>query len=372
MSKIINKGLEILNQYRGWKTNEKIVVFESDDWGAIRTTSNQALEELRKIEVDVDKCHYMLNDSIESKDDLEQLFSVLKKYRGKDGNHPVITFNTLVANPNFNEIRKDNFFKYHYNPFFECYEKDDAKEIMETWQYGIKEGIIYPQFHGREHVNIGRWLTDLQNGRKDTLVAFNYGMFGISGHILKEKRGSYLAVFDEVASDMEFIDKYLQEGLKIFRTTFGFSPKTFIAPNYVWGKYIEQQSFKSGIISMQGSSTQILPTNKGLKQGVVKNYIGKTSECGIGYLIRNVVFEPASDLNKDWVKSSLKQMELAFNQKRPVIIDTHRVNFMGTLNPNNRAFNLNLLDSLIREMLKKWPEIKFMHSEKLAELIYEN
>jgi hypothetical protein len=371
MNRLIGKGIETLNQYRGWKTSEKLVIFESDDWGLVRTTSHKALEGLREIGVSVDKCHYMRNDSLESKEDFNQLFSVLKKHKDIIGNSPVFTFNTVVTNPNFQEIKKDNFLKYHYSPFYESYNPSTAKEIMESWRIGINEGLIYPQFHGREHVNIGRWLKDLQNGREDTLAAFDFGMFGISGHIVKEKRGTYLAVFDDIDGGDEIIDEFIREGLKIFINTFGLSPKTFIAPNYIWNDSVERSSLINGIIAMQGSATQILPTKFGIKQGVIKNFLGKKSQTGIGYLIRNVVFEPASDRDKDWIKSTLIQINRAFKQKKPAIIDSHRVNYMGTLNSENRERNLRMLDELFLQMLKNWPDIKFIHSEKLAELIYK-
>lgn len=372
MNKILNKGIEILNQNRGWKTNEKIIVFESDDWGSIRTSSMKALEDLKKTGVDVDRCHYMLNDSLETKQDLESLFNVLIKYKDKEGNHPQFTFNAIMANPDYPKIKEADFSTYYYRPFTDIYHDLSSEDIFNSWLKGISEGLMYPQFHGREHVNIKRWLNDLKNKRTDTLVGFNHGMFGISGHIVLEKRGSYLAVFDEIERDDKLVKEIIIEGLQIFKDTFQFSPKTFIAPNYIWGAQVEIVSVKNGILSMQGSSTQILPTFQENKQGVTKNYLGKKSNSGIGYLIRNVVFEPSSDLKKDWVNSALKQIEISFANKRPAIIDSHRVNYIGALNPQNRERGLLLLDDLLNKIIKKWPDVQFYHSESLAEKIYNS
>lgn len=371
MNRFYNKGIEFFNHYRGWKTNEKIVVFESDDWGAIRTSSNEALEDLRNVGVKVDRCHYMLNDCLESVDDLKSLFSVLEKYKDRVGNHPVFTFNTIVGNPDFQKIEESNFEKYFYESFLDTYSMGDSKKIMACWKDGVRKGLIYPQFHGREHVNVQRWMNDLKSGREDTLVAFNHKMFGISGHIVNEKRHSYLAVFDESAYNRDEVEAYNSEGIAIFRKVFGFSPKTFIAPNYVWNAIVEESARKNGIICMQGTSTQILPSKMRKNSGVVKNYLGKISNSGVGYLIRNVVFEPSSDLNTNWIDSALKQIENAFKNKRPAIIDSHRVNYVGSLNTQNRERSLGLLDELINCINSKWPEVRFLHSEKLAEKIYE-
>jgi len=370
VNRLINKGIEFINQYRGWKTSEKIVVFESDDWGSIRTSSNDALKDLRKIGVDVDKCHFMLNDALESIQDLDSLFNVLVKFKDMRGNHPQFTFNAIMANPDFQKIRESEFSTFFYRPFTDEYEIHFSQNTLKTWHIGISEGVMYPQFHGREHVNTKRWLTDLKNKRKDTLLGYDHSMFGISGHIVTEKRGSYLAVFDEIGHGSILIEQIIADGLKIFKDTFQFSPKTFIAPNYIWGNQVEEVSKRYGIQSMQGSSSQILPTIHEKKQGVVKNFLGKKSKSQIGYLIRNVLFDPSSNLNKDWVDSALKQIESSFKNNRPAIIDTHRVNYIGSLNLKNRERGLQLLSDLIDGILKRWPDVQFSNSEKLAEKIY--
>ncbi len=74
-----NKLKQHLNNIPGWRTKRRIVVLESDDWGTIRTPSREILERLRKEGIEVDKCHYMRYDSLESEEDLELLFDVLKE-----------------------------------------------------------------------------------------------------------------------------------------------------------------------------------------------------------------------------------------------------------------------------------------------------
>lgn len=371
MSRIISKANSYINQFRGWKTTEKFVVFESDDWGSIRTSNQFALEELKKVGVKTDNCHYMTFDSLESKTDIESLMNVLKSFKDADGNHPIFTFNTIVANPDFNAIFKSQFNDYYFEPFTDTYKRLRGTDTIDMWNLGIKEKLIYPQFHGREHVNIKRWLNDLKSGRQDTLVGFNNEMFGISGHVVEKKRGSYLAVFDEIGENIDEIDKIINNGLNIFYKTFGFYPLTFIAPNYIWSSKVETCAFNYGIIAMQGSLTQILPTINENRTKIRSNYTGKISSEGIGYITRNVSFEPSSDDKKNWVDSALKQMEIAFSQNRPAIIDTHRVNYIGELNELNRTNGLTLISQLLNKMLKKWPEIKFINSAELASIIFK-
>lgn len=371
MSRIISKANTFINQFRGWKTNEKFVVFESDDWGSIRTSNTIALDELKKVGVKTDNCHYMTYDSLESKTDIESLLNVLKSFKDANGNHPVFTFNTIVANPDFDAISKSQFNEYYFESFTDTYNRLRGADTIDMWNLGIKEKLIYPQFHGREHVNIKRWLNDLKSGRQDTLIGFKNEMFGISGHVVEKKRGSYLAVFDEIGENIDEIDLIINDGLTIFHDTFGFNPLTFIAPNYVWSSNVETSALKYGIISMQGSSTQILPTINENKTQTRSNYTGKISSDGMGYIIRNVSFEPSFDLKKDWIDSALKQIEIAFEQKRPAIIDTHRVNFIGELKESNRINGLKQIALLLEKMLKRWPDIQFTNSAELASKIYK-
>jgi hypothetical protein len=55
---------------------------------------------------------------------------------------------------------------------------------------------------------------------------------------------------------------------------------------------------------------------------------------------------------------------------KPAIIDTHRVNFMGSLSLKNRKKGLTILDELLKRILIKWPDVQFMDSESLAIKIY--
>ena len=94
---------------RGWRTNRKIVVFESDDWGSIRMPSREVYEKCLKAGYPVDRNAYERFDSLESNEDLELLFETLSKFKDQHGNHPVITANCLVVNPDFKKIRESGY-----------------------------------------------------------------------------------------------------------------------------------------------------------------------------------------------------------------------------------------------------------------------
>ena len=74
----------IINTF-GYKTNRKIVVFESVDWGSIRMPSKLAYSNLLKKGIGVDKSYlYDTLDSLEKKEDLEVKKNTNNKLNGKE------------------------------------------------------------------------------------------------------------------------------------------------------------------------------------------------------------------------------------------------------------------------------------------------
>ena len=88
----------------GWRTNRKIVVIESDDWGSIRMPSREVYEALLSKGIPVDKFYFTKYDCLESEEDLQFLFETLSTIKDRNGAHPVITANSVVANPDFIRI----------------------------------------------------------------------------------------------------------------------------------------------------------------------------------------------------------------------------------------------------------------------------
>lgn len=356
---------------KGWRTSRKIVVIESDDWGTVRTSSKEALDALRNYGIPVEKCHYMCNDSLASDEDLTALFEVVSNIRNRNGEHPVITADCLVANPDFEKIKASGYNEYHYETVEQTLSRyPKHKNAFALWKEGIDKGLFYPQFHGREHVNLSRWMHDLQNEDQEALFAFELGMFGVSGHISTSKRGSYMAAFDGGTQELTF-DRaaIINDGLRLFKETFGFDSKSIIAPNYIWDDVIEEAAFNSGVLYIQGSTVQRLPRDSGDPQVTRRHFLGEKNTRGQRYLVRNVYFEPSENLAKDWVNESLKEISNAFLFRKPAIISSHRVNFVGFINEANRDNNLKQLSRLLQQVVKRWPDVEFMTSDQLGEFI---
>ena len=65
----------------------------------------------------------------------------------------------------------------------------------------------------------------------------------------------------------------------------------------------------------------------------------------------------------------MKEIELAFRWGKPAVINSHRVNYSSGIFVENRDNTLRLLDTLLKAVLQKWPEVEFMNSQQLGETI---
>ena len=363
-----NRTMSYVNNRRGWKTDRKIVVIESDDWGSIRMPSKEVFNTLLKKGISVDKCAFNKFDSLASKDDMELLFSLLLKYRDKNNNPAVITANSVIANPDFVKIKQSDYTEYHYELFTETL-KRKTDNNFDLWKDGINNKVFYPQFHGREHLNINRWLKFLRSGSKELLTAFEHEVFGISTTISKENNPSFMAALSvDDERDYESHSKIIEEGYRLFTDLFGYDSKSFIAPNYTWHPMHEDVLSKLGVKYLQGTSAQHVPLPSNV-QKYKYNYTGELNMHNQIYMVRNCLFEPSVSPNKDWVTSCFNEINRSFLRNNPVIICSHRLNFIGSIIPENRDKNLILLDQLLKKINTKWPEVEFMKSDHLGKLI---
>jgi hypothetical protein len=118
-------------------------------------SSNEAYNDLLSKGYPLEDCPYNTNDALESNDDLIALFEVLRSVKASDGKPAILTANNIVANPNFELIKKSGFQDYHYEPFTETLKKYPKHDkVMSHYFSGIEEGLILPQFHGRENLNV--------------------------------------------------------------------------------------------------------------------------------------------------------------------------------------------------------------------------
>lgn len=353
----------------GWRTNRKLLVIESDDWGSLRMSSKKSLETLKKHIESIDSDPFCRLDALEQSEDFLRLYEILDKNRNVNNNPPIITTNTIMSNPDFPKIQESNFQHYQSIKLEESYNRysDGASAITALW-YGINNRYIKPQFHGREHLNIPLWMEALQSNDKTTLLAFDEHIFGLKTKFKKGTKKNHMAAYETCKLNNEHqIATSVLEGLSFFETYFKYPSKTLIAPSYIWDAHMEKISNKAGVEGFQGIPYQYKPTNGLLKREM--HFTGERNKFNQIYLVRNVFFEPSIEPSKDVVNECLRRINNAFKWRKPAIIGTHRINFIGSMDERNRDKNLKLFDILLKKILKTWPDVEFISSEQLSSII---
>ena len=361
----------------GWRTKRHIVVIESDDWGSVRMSSLEAFERMQMAGMPVDKSHYNLYDALECNEDLERLMETLSGFTDKTGRHPVITGVNVVANPDFDRIKDNGFSEYVYEPYTEtCKKYVNHNSVYDLWKEGIEKRLLVPTFHGREHLNAQFWMRALRSGNKSTLVGFENGVTGMPG-IKGEKLPGFQAAFQiETLNDLPYQKEVLKSGLDLFEQLYGYRSRYFVPTNGPFNNTLEETLNECGVKYINTGKKQQEPLGDG-KYRINTRFLGDKNPFGQIYLTRNCFFEPSSNgfekpKDTDWVNNCLKEIEIAFRWHKPATISSHRVNYIGYLHPENRERNLKLLSQLLGEITKHWPDVEFMTSVELGDLMTTN
>lgn len=354
----------------GARTNKKIVVFESDDWGSIRMPSKIIYDKLEKKYSSVTLDPYLKYDSLASNEDICHLYEVLDSVKDSNGNPCKITANAVMGNPDFENIASNGFEKYYWESFEETWNRyPKSNQVKTLWQEGLENKFLKFQCHGREHLNVFQWMKSLKERNKDLHIAFENKMISISS--LKSKmRFGYMEGLD-FFSDEELLHKeqILRDSLEIFEEYFAYKSKSFIANCYIWSKQNEITLSNCGVKYIQGISNQIVPVIKDGQHFHIykKHYLGQKNEFNQKYIVRNAFFEPSLDSRKDWVSDCLKRIKIAFKWGKPAVIGSHRLNFIGSIVESNRTNNLRDFKSLLNKIIKTWPDTIFLSSDELFE-----
>lgn len=343
--------------FQGYKTNRKLIAFLVDDYGTIRIASSEALHELGKSNQNIINNRFNKFDAIASAEDLNLLFNVLKSVKDKKGNSAVFTPMTVVANPNFEAIEKNDFQKYYYETFYQTLDKrKDGKQIKALWKEGIEQEIFLPEFHGREHLNVRFWMNYLTKRDENILAAFKKQSIGIEPK--KNDGKGYMAAFDFTETEhLLELDEIVQDGLNIFEQLFGYRSVFFTPSALIHNDAMHPQLKANGINFVDMARSRIEPQiGGGLRKRF--HYMGQKNKFNQTYITRNVMFEPNKDNNA--INKALKEIEVAFKYKKPAIISSHRVNFVSGKNIANRDVGLQNLQLLLNTIVKKWPDVEFI------------
>jgi hypothetical protein len=351
----------------GWRSNTPVLVIESDDWGSIRMPNRTSYDALAAQGYKLHRS-VLCTDMRERCEDLLALFEVLDAHRDSRGRPACLTGNMVLANPDFTKIRNSNFSSYEYSTLAtETGSQSDYGKVLQLMQEGLQQHIFIPQFHTREHIRWWMWLEGLRAGSNELRTLFELGISSLPKNVSKEGwrlDGPVYAGAEELAHYGVSLKKMIEDGIQIFRSTFGFSPVSAIAPYYTWDDDVERFWQTNGIRYIQSSLFQLIGNSSRRKC----HFTGQRAKSGLLYTVRNCNFEQ-NDGGDKRLAHCLAEIEKTFKRNQPAILCSHRINYVGGISPENRDVNLHLLSTLLQTVLERWPNVIFLSSPELGFMI---
>ncbi len=365
---ILNNIRKTLSNIPGWSTTRHIVVFESDDWGSIRTRSRKDYCEMLAAGLDVDRTYFTRNDGLESNDDLERLFDLLTKHRDSTNRPPAFTPMCIVANPNFDAIRDNGFSEYVYETMPEtCKRYPNHDRVVDLWREGIEKRLFVPALHGREHLNYSRWMENVRDN-VGMRIAFEHQSMGASLY-KGNPIGEYLGAFKSThRSDLPMLQDVVLDAGRLFAEICGYKPTHFIAPNAEPAYGLDPYFAQIGVKYMTNAKLRCPDMGDGRSRREFV-WVGKYyKELDMINITRNGAFEQVAP-GHDWVNECMGDIDAAFKLHKPCVISSHRVNYIGSIDERNADEGLRKLDELLKNIIKRWPDVEFMTSTELGEII---
>ena len=367
------KLLNNLKNIPGWRTSDKLVVFAVDDYGNVRLDSAEARDRMIAAGLDMPGRFDRL-DALETRQDLEALFDVLSSVVDGNGNGAVFTPYTLSANPDFEAIatRKNGYSYESLSQSFERLAETQASAYegaWAAWMEGVRLGLLRPQFHGREHLNVELFERKLRDGSHAVKVSIaNRSMVALGDETSMPGVGFTHAFGLWDRSEVENHREIIEDGLQLFERTFGFPSTTFTPPAQKIHPdlypYLESLGIR-GIFKPRWCSRRIDRQHQVREVNLSER---KRHHRHVS-LVRNVVFEPTDSDSLDSVQMALDQVAAAFRWRRPAMISSHRVNFCGHIDEKNRTHGLATLKQLLRGIVERWPDVQFISTDQLVERI---
>jgi hypothetical protein len=240
----------------------------------------------------------------------------------------------------------------------------------EMWKEGIRKGLMVPQFHGREHLNLKLFEEKIKTNDYEVMSALKHRSYtSITSDEYPTIAPSAAFDFWDAEENIGF-EKVIEDGVAKFEEVYGYKPVHFNSPGAQEHPVIHETLKRNGIKYIDAH----LFDNEHQGRGRYKKkycYTGKRNFHNQIFIVRNIVFEPTHDRGVDWIAFTLKQIEAAFRWRRPAIISSHRVNFCGHIDENNRKTGLQALHRLLQQIVERWPEVEFMAANELGDLIAE-
>jgi hypothetical protein len=331
---IVYARREMLAVWREPMLRRPVLIIESDDWGAGPARQTEALREIVR---------------------------VLHAYSDYAGRHPVMTLGIILANADGAAIEMDG--NYHR----EMISAPAYGPLLDVIREGVESGAFALQLHGMEHF----WPPALMAASEQNVSVKSWLALGpeasteeLPSHL--QSRWVDASVLPAKSLTRWEVKKAAREEVNAFQAIFRALPRVVVPPTFVWNDSVEQAWAEIGVeVVITPGRRFETRDEKGRPSGARRAILnGQVGEAGCHYLVRDIYFEPALGHGAGQALDALRERA---RLGRPALYETHRFNFLGPTEQKRRA--LAELERLLTGAVNDFPELAFLSSEKLAEIL---
>jgi hypothetical protein len=362
LRKLWQRGRDLL-PIEGFHFDRPIVVLQSDDWGRAGLRDREGLEQLSAAGLVLGERPYDFY-TLETAEDLATLRAVLHGHRDSTGRSPCLEMNFVVANLDFAKTWVEGFQQIHLLPLAEGLPaRWNRPGLLQAYREGIQEGLFYPALHGITHfcrAAVERYLTEsdvpsssdrgslLRTLWKAGTPYIHWRMPWI-GYEYWDPEGLPDDRFLPAATQRDLIGKAVGDFAKLFSTL----PRSACAPGYRANHDTHRAWAEIGIRVAQNGPGAAIPPH--------------FDHHGLLQLYRTVEFEPAVSPGFS-LDACIRSAEACFEREIPAIVSVHSINFHSSVK-DFRTRTLQLLDELLAAVQRAHPDLLYLHSEELYEVV---
>jgi len=347
------------------------VAFESDDWGlAGFVPTDTALAGLDRGALTGGRFPQVYwRSTLEDSAAVRRLADLMGVCRDRDGLPAVFQANYIMSALDLSAAPQTA--GRDVNGFWRRYDLPalppayDRPGLWPAVRAALTEGVWEPAFHGSFHYDPRRRQDAVATDPLARRAALQGVLVFPDSH-----RAWELGPWRPTSVLAEELDR----SLDIFLRLFGHSPRSVIAPDYVWDDRCEALWESRGLKVIQAKREQRHPKRRGAGLGdrfgkVVDRAFGRLRHPDRIYLERNCRLEAVQA--DDWrqvAEACYQEVLRAWARGEPAVIETHRVNFVH-LDPEVAEKGYRALHHLL-ELLTETadPALAFLTDDELAQL----
>ena len=321
--------------YRHWVEpvlRRPVLIVESDDWGPGPPLHGERLA---------------------------RLADVLTQHQDGSGHPALMTLGVVLAVPDGSAMHGGDPQDYRR------LELDDPRcaGVLAAMEQGASKGVFALQLHGMEHY----WpMALLRAAQGDAALRAWMGQpFPAYEELPSPLQSRWVdgAQLPSGALDADSIDRAVREETLAFQRIFHRVARVAVPPTFVWTRAVEIAWMAAGIEVIITPGQRYTGRDATGQPAGVEACLHNGQAAGpmALYLVRDIYFEPVRGHAPARV---LEEAHVRFRLGRPALLETHRSNFVGT--EMDFEHSLAQLDTLLDQVLRDWPDLRFLSPEALA------